>query len=113
MDCTWFSSSAVVRKTWRPQVTGEECPRPGTSVCQAMFSVGLHVGGTFCGAAMPLPLGPRHQGQSLGETWIGGSCSYWAALPAISSMPGAHVANSTKQDAKNDGTLVIDRVLGD
>jgi hypothetical protein len=53
------------------------------------------------------------QGQSLGETWIGGSCSYWAALPAISSMPGTHVANSTKQDAKNDGTFVIDRVLGD
>ena len=113
IDCTWFSSSAVVTNTRRPHVTGDECPRPGTSACQTMFSVGLQVRGTFCCRAIPLRLGPRHQGQSVGATWTGGNCSNFAASPAISSAPGTLTANRVRQSKKHDMAETLDPVRFD
>src|SRR5262245_51588376 len=51
--------------TWPATTIGELCPRPQILAFQTTFSALLHfVGGDWPAAAMPLPLGPRHCGQS-------------------------------------------------
>src|SRR5271154_3092685 len=55
----------VVTKIRSPQITGEECPRPGTSAFHLMCSVSLQVSGASP-RAMPFQSGPRHWAQSPG-----------------------------------------------
>jgi hypothetical protein len=52
-----------MRKTWFPQITGEACPSPGTSIFHLTFSVELNLMGGFPSGATPLLSGPRHCGQ--------------------------------------------------
>src|ERR1041385_8844689 len=56
-------SMAVVRKRRLPQTIGEDRPRPGMGVFQAMFLVLLHSVGRFLSGATPVLCGPRHCGQ--------------------------------------------------
>ena len=60
---TTSPSMAVVRNTWLPQTMGEECPRPGSGVFQAMFFVGAQSEGSSSSDEMPWLSGPRHCGQ--------------------------------------------------
>src|SRR5438067_1411386 len=57
------SGTAVVMKTLSAQMTGEECPLPGTAYFQATCSLSLHDSGASP-RAMPLSEGPRQRGQS-------------------------------------------------
>src|SRR5262249_30197244 len=56
-------SVAVVRNRRSPHTTGEDQPTPGTSACQARFSLRLHVNGQSFSLETPWPVGPRKHGQ--------------------------------------------------
>src|SRR5690348_16311604 len=53
----------VVRKTLSPQTIGDDQPRPGRSVFQAIFSVVDQVSGRFWSSATPIESAPRNCGQ--------------------------------------------------
>ena len=56
-------SVAVVRNKRLPHTTGDDQPTPGTSTCQARFSLRLHVNGKPFSLEIPCPVGPRKHGQ--------------------------------------------------
>ena len=51
---------ATVTQTWFPVITGEDQPRPGSSVRQVTFFASLHSEGNREAPAWPCPPGPRH-----------------------------------------------------
>src|SRR6185369_8494504 len=51
------------KKTLLFHTTGDECPSPGTSVFQLIFSSRLQRVGGFFSRLVPSPRGPRHPGQ--------------------------------------------------
>ena len=53
----------VVRKTFLPQIMGDEWPRPGISAFHRTFLDSLHSIGRFFSLDMPLAPGPLHCGQ--------------------------------------------------
>jgi hypothetical protein len=63
-DASRPSGVAVVNHTRRCATIGEDHPRPGTAVFQAMFCVSLHSTGRPRAAESPCPVGPRNCGQS-------------------------------------------------
>src|SRR5262245_33941071 len=63
-----FVGTAVVINILSPQITGEDCPRPGIGARQAMFLPSLHSTGASP-RAMPFSLGPRQRGQSSSAAW--------------------------------------------
>src|SRR6185295_9018497 len=56
-------SIAVVRKTFLPQMIGDEKPSPGIATFQSTFFVSLHSVGRFFSVEMPWLSGPRHCAQ--------------------------------------------------
>ena len=87
-NCSYFCSSAVVRKIRPPTTAGEECPRPGTGDFQMMFDVSLHSIGASEQAAMPFPFGPRQQGQSWSAEERGAAGSSQARASAAKIFAG-------------------------
>src|SRR5436305_1796765 len=60
LPCTSPCGTAVVMYTLRATITGDDQPRPGTAVRQAMFFSGDHSVGRFLLSAYPCPVGPRN-----------------------------------------------------
>src|SRR5262245_19106997 len=58
-----FAFIAVTTNTWLPHTTGELQLRPGMSIFQAMFSVGLHLSGSLGSSAATPACAPRNCGQ--------------------------------------------------
>jgi hypothetical protein len=56
-------SMEVVMNSRSPQTMGDDSPRPGTGVFQAMFLSGPHSSGSRLAAEIPRPPGPLHCGQ--------------------------------------------------
>jgi hypothetical protein len=55
---------AEVMKILLPQMTGVEWPRPGSAFFHIMFFSSDHsIGGLHFSGAVPLPVGPRQEGQ--------------------------------------------------
>src|SRR5882724_10491029 len=62
-DCISLPGSAAAMNTRLPDTVGEPCPRPGTGLFHRTFSFSFQwVGGFWFGSAIPLRVGPRHQG---------------------------------------------------
>src|SRR5436190_11824016 len=57
---------ADVRNTVVPATTGDDHPRPGTSIAHVTCSVFDHVSGSFASSARPLMPGPRNPGHDAG-----------------------------------------------
>src|SRR5688500_14823012 len=57
------SSSAVVRKIRSPQSTGDDWPRPFSSVFQTTLEASHFMGTVVPGGTRPVPSGPRMRGQ--------------------------------------------------
>jgi hypothetical protein len=55
-----------VTKTFSPQITGLDCPCPGSDASQATFSVGDHLSGIEAGSISeaPAPRNAGHEGWS-------------------------------------------------
>ena len=60
-------SSAVVTQRVFPSKTGDDQPRPGSSVFHFRESFSPKVTGTFSAVETPSPLGPRNWGQGAAE----------------------------------------------
>ena len=49
--------------------TGDDHPRPGTSIFHEICVVASHASGTFSAAEIPCAVGPRNCGHSASEAW--------------------------------------------
>ncbi len=80
-------SVAVVRNRRLPHTTGDDQPTPGTSTCQARFSLRLQVNGKPVSLETPCPVGPRKHGQFSAAQ---GAVSHTITNAATLRIPGCH-----------------------
>ena len=65
-----------------PLTIGDDTPSPASGAFHATFSVALHFSGSFVSGVVPVPAGPRHDGQSAALTDTAASIASTDSTPA-------------------------------
>src|SRR5678815_5714019 len=110
--------------TRSPITMGVDTPWPPSAAVQATFSFALHFSGRFESAAMPLPSGPRHCGQSsvctteMAANNITNDINHFRRMEALRVDPTCNDANdglahrSSKSEGGNERESRLWRGIG-